>query len=76
MGSSAMKSGSQKGLAVSDHTLFSTATHEAILPRPVFGQVTSVSPRFALQRQNLYAEFFLNAMFAVGVMCYLGLASR
>jgi Zn-dependent protease with chaperone function len=63
----------QKGLPVSDHTLFSQATHEPIL-RPVFGQVTSASPRFAVQRQLLYVEFFLNTVVAVGVILLFGIS--
>lgn len=64
----------RQGLATSPATISSSTSQEPILPGPIFGQVTSISPRDAVDGRHLYAEFFLNTMFAVGVILVLGIS--
>lgn len=64
----------QRGSAISNRSLFSPSSHEAILPSPIFGQVTSLSPRVAVRGQNIYVEFLLNTLFAAGVILVFGIS--
>lgn len=63
----------QQGSLASTNQLFSSTARETVLRRPPIGQVTSMSPRKAVQSRNLVAEFFLNTLVAVGVILVFGL---